>query len=514
MALINYDNSIPMDWNLSFRDKSKIDSVCEYLMKDLKTIMESKRSHLRHTEHLGQILINLLKCHSIDPDMCVAYHRNSARYNNQKRYNSIEISYASTIKIVDALISLGYIEYKKGRYNRDKGEGKISRMRATPKLIDLLTFNYKMDTSEICLCNDEETIILKDESKLIINYTDQKQTREMRKKLKIINDNIAGTYIGLCVPDNTLAEINRELRLKQDENDEDFRSVIDLTKSRLRRIFNNGSFEEGGRLYNGWWQSVPSKYRRYIRIDNIETVEVDYSGYHINLLYAMEGLPLPTEDVYSLNGIPEESRNMLKVVLQILLNAGTEQKALRKIKEEFPRKKHPGVFTNENITHESIIRAFKQKHEAISKYFGSGYGVELQFIDSQIAEEILLALAEKGIVALPIHDSFIVQKEHKKALEDIMEEVVFKRYKKVFKLKIDDSAFKAARKFLLREISPEDVPETLEAYERKFESKWEPPECTRYSLLRDSWAPPVPSPHTNRVKSNKARLARIIKKIK
>ena len=40
----------------------------------------------------------------------------------------------------------------------------------------------------------------------------------------------------------------------------------------VRRIFNNGSFEEGGRFYGGWWERVPSRYRPQITIDGMPTV--------------------------------------------------------------------------------------------------------------------------------------------------------------------------------------------------------------------------------------------------
>ena len=42
-------------------------------------------------------------------------------------------------------------------------------------------------------------------------------------------------------------------RLKRDSN----RTPIDVTQKRLRRIFNNGSFQQGGRFYGGWWQNIP-----------------------------------------------------------------------------------------------------------------------------------------------------------------------------------------------------------------------------------------------------------------
>ena len=45
----------------------------------------------------------------------------------------------------------------------------------------------------------------------------------------------------------------------------------------------------------------------------------------------------------------------------------------------------------------------------ISKYFSTGVGLETMFIDSQIAEKIMLHYLEDDIVVLPVHDSFIIR---------------------------------------------------------------------------------------------------------
>ena len=53
-------------------------------------------------------------------------------------------------------------------------------------------------------------------------------------------------------------------RLQSDPDPE--KQPIDFTKRMLYRPFNNGSFEEGGRFYGGWWQSVPKEFRPSITI--------------------------------------------------------------------------------------------------------------------------------------------------------------------------------------------------------------------------------------------------------
>ena len=72
----------------------------------------------------------------------------------------------------------------------------------------------------------------------------------------------------------------------------------------VRRVFNNSTFDEGGRFYDGWWQRIDGKIRKDIRINNIATVEIDYSAIHVIMLYALMGIDYWsnfTKDPYDIN---------------------------------------------------------------------------------------------------------------------------------------------------------------------------------------------------------------------
>src|SRR5262249_44400353 len=59
----------------------------------------------------------------------------------------------------------------------------------------------------------------------------------------------------------------------------------------------------------------------------------------------------------------------------------------------------------------------------IADSFGTGAGLRLMRIDSYMAESVQLKLIGRGIVGLPIHDSFIVEERHAGVLKEIMDEV-------------------------------------------------------------------------------------------
>ena len=146
-----------------------------------------------------------------------------------------------------------------------------------------------------------------------IDYVDTPFTRTARRNLERINDFISGHMINLDLTDDQELALLRRLRGRDD-------GYIDFTKTRLVRIFNNGSFEEGGRFYGGWWQQIPGDYRTFMTINGKRTVQLDYSGMHFSIMYAQLGMDTPMEDPYALEGYDAGLRGHIKKAFNIIIN--------------------------------------------------------------------------------------------------------------------------------------------------------------------------------------------------
>jgi hypothetical protein len=188
------------------------------------------------------------------------------------------------------------------------------------------------------------------------------------------------------------------------------RCPLDLTAKSLSRIFNNGSFTDGGRFYGGWWQGVPKECRPYILIDGEKTVELDYRAFHPWLLYTLAGLRLG-EDAYDVR-IDGQFRPLVKEAFNRLLNGSSR------------RPSQPVGFDPHAVgcTWPELVRRLLEKHHPIAGYMGQGWGIRLQRIDSDIAEAVMLHFARQDIPCLGIHDSFIVQQRYEAELRTVMEE--------------------------------------------------------------------------------------------
>ena len=138
-------------------------------------------------------------------------------------------------------------------------------------------------------------------------------------------------------------------------------------------------------------------------------VEIDFSAYHPHMMFAEKGFPYPDiKDFYTLEGVAIE-RATLKQIFNAAVNHAGKKK---------PRK----IAIPKGWKYQDIVDLFRDAYPEIEAFIGTGYGIKLQYKDACVAEHILLQLMEKNIVALPVHDSFIVPEQHKAVLENVMKE--------------------------------------------------------------------------------------------
>jgi hypothetical protein len=398
-----FDYSKPINlWYTS--DSSEYYKLVVKIRDTIEAELRAKHGLIRfnksdHEKALFHILADLFVMYKADINRYLAFSRDKLWYSKNTRYQPKKFAFQPFINVIDALDSLGYIISRKGFQYCNSGNSRIARMIATDKLATLFD-RHKLTVTEFYQIPIKESIILKapkndQGNKTLIDYEDTADTLAMRGKLKLINENIGKQWIDLKITDEQFTELQDKLSTIDNED----KSPINFTNTNLHRVFNNGSFEQGGRFYGGWWLSIPSEYRSRITINGKKTVELDYSAMHFYMMYAEKGLPIPDSDPYTLVGI---DRKKAKLALNTALNASSKGKALSAIKaNQWPDKTITEVTT--------ILDKLLVKHKAISEYFLTGKGLELQFKDSTLAELVMLNMWNKhGVIVLPVHDSFIV----------------------------------------------------------------------------------------------------------
>ncbi len=193
----------------------------------------------------------------------------------------------------------------------------------------------------------------------------------------------------------------------------------------------------GGRLYTHtvWGiQQLESDWREYIKIDGEPTVELDFSGLSIRMLYAkidraFEGDPytgvldaIPSLDLDEKVVI----RDFMKKLLQAILNSDEKADAVGsgnyEIFEQCKRGKFRvrNVLLQHNLSVSQLVDMFQELHRPISQYFYSGIGLDLQYRDSRIALKVIHHFNQRRIPVLAVHDSFITQSRYADQLRSVM----------------------------------------------------------------------------------------------
>lgn len=190
----------------------------------------------------------------------------------------------------------------------------------------------------------------------------------------------------------------------------------ELFRKGLYRTFNNNSFEQGGRLYGAWWINAPRSIRPSIKINGEGTVEYDYSGCAIRMLYHEKSIDYqgdpyrldPLWEYASEEGLEEDHfRPAVKALMQALINSP---------KEVDPARARLGGVSVKPFSRREAIEMIEVKHSEISETFGSGAGLRLQKTEADLALSIISNLMSRGILALPVHDSFRVAQSYEKRI--------------------------------------------------------------------------------------------------
>ena len=401
MIKVDYANARPLDVH-RWSDYSEVNIFVNEIYNDLKSI---KGNEAISKKLVKVILLDLYVAWCADHSLMLMFSRDNNAYKAKSRYNELHIG-KKIIGIVDALVKDGVIGQKKGFKDRISGIGFQSRLWATNKLkahFETVKFSQFVITRN----EDWDPIILRDKDKKNKEYDDTVETNRMRSVLldyiKILENTHIDIY-DLDTPVLTVGTKKRTMRLQINQQDK-----------LVRRVFNNLRWDQGGRFYGGWWQRCPKDYRKKIKMDGIMTAEVDFSGLHIVLLYAEEGINYwaeVTEDPYQLHGINDidpdiNIRAAAKLLLLTAINSDDRKKTFQAFRAQSKAGTPEKKMTNEQLA--SMLAALSNKHAPIAHQLASGAGIDLMYVDSRITEKLIEKFTyEYQCPMLTVHDSYIV----------------------------------------------------------------------------------------------------------
>jgi hypothetical protein len=294
------------------------------------------------------------------------------------------------LSAIDGLASLGLIEEERRGYRLSARMRVPSLIRPNTALAQHLPL-APPDWRSVKQIDDGALIILKegkdDEGRAAtIPFSETAKTRQLAGQMRHINEFLRSEDIEVTGQDTGLS-------LGKDGQ------VIAPYRRSLRRIFNNGNWQHGGRLAGGFWMGMQRAERfERIRIDGERIADVDYRQLFPRLAYVRAGQPQPEDDMYDVTGDGSGRDGWKRLMNAMLFADGPLRNWPEGTLQNFPS----------GTKLRDAIRMLAAHHAPIADLFGTGLGFQLMRIESDMLIGVITHLASLGVTALPLHDAVLV----------------------------------------------------------------------------------------------------------
>jgi hypothetical protein len=260
-----------------------------------------------------------------------------------------------------------------------------------------------------------------------IDYYDTAQTRAYRDAVRHLSAFLSGADIDFL--------------------DDRLEPRIDPFDRTLRRRFTilpgqDVRFDQGGRLFGGFWQTLKSDRRRHIRIEGEPVVVLDYASMFTRLAYAEVGATPPEGDLYAIPGLEGYRSGVKKAMNCFLFDGG--------IRRSWPAEFLGGAVADGHDecaapdgaggddggrsagappllpTGWGVARTKKailKVHPVLKDAWGRQLGYRLMFKESEVLIAVLQHLASLNVPALGLHDGLMVAAFRKDIAQKVMEDI-------------------------------------------------------------------------------------------
>ena len=406
-------NSKHVDFNTNlFGDKSK--KIIKSILDEIKS-SKLKFSVVNKKENISVLIANLYRIIYLGlRDYCHAPM--NPKYFKEKDISKLtggKIGYNGWSATVKIFKQLDYIQIVRGKEGWLHKEGWLSRIKYTDKFYDDVIEKFKLDPQDIL--KTKPSITKKNSKKVEVEIKNSRRTYQVIKRVENYNKLLLNTDI---VPGKMDVVAEKETH---------------FANRTYTRRFVKSNLKLAGRFYGPYWQTLPKRYRKLIKINGKEVIELDYNAMHLHLLYSKLNKSL--YDYYPFNkdpyAIPGYNRKIVKLVFTACINENCTRKNINHVGGQQVSKGLPDLF-EEGLPYREMIDSLGKNHPEVAPMFYSEIGYEISYMESRVTDYIVTVLTKHKIPVLSIHDSFVVVKSKVSFLRTIMQEAFTKlKYKSI-----------------------------------------------------------------------------------
>ncbi len=359
----------------------------------------------------GVVVANLAIC--IKANRKLLFSMDTGGKPEERKYNSLNLKPYSLIKVMKQLEEDGYVTIVYGKNHPKKELRKMSEVTPTNKLIDFISC-AKIDVDDLFEKDvaTQQVLVLRDKQKNEVEWKETRWTKATEKLVTTFN----------------LANLKHEWTAPDGDT---------LVQHTNRRVF-NGSFHNGGRWYGAEIQQIKQREngvslpieetRLGVTVNGKPVVEVDFACLHPTILAIESGYATSLvygDDIYQVlvdtsENPAKDDRHLMKLALNIMLNAETASSAMKSIQCKINWEKSKYEFSYNSGA--KVWAHIYEKMEFMQDAFDSptSAGLELQYKDSRIAQYVVEHFLAEDKPCAIVHDSFVVAEEDEYFLCDVM----------------------------------------------------------------------------------------------
>ena len=434
----NYDNS--QGWHLYLvTENRELLEGCNRVLDECFTTEEirtrKKRGAARKVTR--KLVMSLYKEWEADPNKFITVSLNNNDWARKGRYGKLGLSLVVINRVLKKLEENGFIHFRRGDTTWNEENRKQSRVRAEPKLIELIHASKTEGNAIQQRIRGDNTRyrVEKFRPRTILKDTKKKPMVILRKPSEVIQG-------------EELLERYQELLDRTEIFNPATGELIQPYDKFQYRVFSNSRFDHNGRVHGGFWQNIKRELRSQILLDGRETEEVDIKGtfpvmvYHfLDIDYWQEFTEetLYKSDPYYLEGYTDDEefgsayRKILKVIFNSAINTTNEGKNIgwltkiaRKEAKEKAQATPPEISVEaaERICRtapEFIPKFLFERHYRLKDYFfDEDVGMQAMHIESKIAMKVINEFVAMDSPVLTVFDSYIVKAEYKELLMEVI----------------------------------------------------------------------------------------------
>ncbi|MBS1495078.1 MAG: hypothetical protein JST55_16350 [Bacteroidetes bacterium] len=173
--------------------------------------------------------------------------------------------------------------------------------------------------------------------------------------------------------------------------------------------------------------TLRNELRAELYINGKPTIELDYKSLHPKMLYDLRQIKLPSNfDPYEVRAnLTKDQRSAYKRLFLVMINAKDKNGAINAFGDK--------IRDDEDLFNTVGDNKFKTRLQMVDELIAHNKQIEEDLFtekcheltnhDSNMAHEILMSFAKRGILVLCIHDSFVIDEQYEDELRMKMEEV-------------------------------------------------------------------------------------------